>query len=197
MTIKIGERGYTKTDGPSQRINLSFLEKYPFSWEMANLPSGNKVQVKKYFVVFKAWRGRPIQNSYGNKAVIDWRGEPVFAELAVLRLFQENGWNGVWVDSYHRKFRVGLPDVVDPIQLSPDKQHLIDSIKEETGISGGCWDVLVWKSSRVLFVELKRQGKDKLQDSQCKWLETSIGAGLTPSNFAIIEWDLADELART
>lgn len=172
---------------------INFLEKYPSSWEVVNLSSKDKVQIKKYSVVFKRWRGNPIPNTYGNKVVIDWKREPVFAELVILRLFQENGWDGVWVDSYHRKFRIGLPDVVESIKLPSDKQRLIDFIRKRNGVSGGCWDVLVWKGSRILFLELKRKKRDRIQDSQHKWLRTSMGTGLKPSNFAIIEWDL-DEL---
>src|SRR3989344_8091754 len=111
------ERRYMKTNDLSKGADIDFLEKYPSSWEIVSLPSGRGVQIKKYFIVFKAWQRNPISNTYGNKAVIDWKGEPVFAELALLRLFQENGWNGVWADSYRRKYRIGLPDVADPIQL--------------------------------------------------------------------------------
>lgn len=179
---------------PIRRDDFSFLEQYAFGKEMLTLSSGKKILVKKYFLIFQPWKGKPIENSYGNKTIINWEEEPVFAELAILRLFKENGWNGVWVDSYRRNFRIGLPDIVDPVQLPVDKQKLIDSIKAKTGVSGGCWDVFVWKGRKVLFVELKRQKKDKLQDSQLQWLGASIGVGLRPSDFAIIEWDLLEEL---
>ena len=174
---------------------MNFLEYYASGKAIFTLSAGKELIIKKYFLEFQPWTGKPIQNSYGSKAVIDWKGEPVFAELAVLRLFQKNGWDGVWVDSYRRKFRIGLPDVADPIQLPSDKQQLIDSIKEETGVSGGCWDLFLWKGNRILFLELKRQGKDKLQDSQHKWFSASMKMGLRPSNFAIIEWTLVDKLA--
>src|SRR3989344_7079105 len=93
-----------------QEDNLRFLKTYDSGTEELVLPSGRKVWVAKYFLRFKEWKRKSIPNTYGNKAVIDWNGEPVFAELVVLRLFQSNGWNGVWVDSYRRKYRVGLPD---------------------------------------------------------------------------------------
>jgi hypothetical protein len=31
--------------------------------------------------------------------------EHLFAELAVLSVFQQHGWNGVWADSFGRKYR--------------------------------------------------------------------------------------------
>lgn len=186
---------FLQSNDLSQKADLNFLEKYPSLWETVSFLSGDKIQVRKYSMVFKEWRGDSVLNTYGNKAVIDWKGEPVFAELAVLRLFQESGWDGVWVDSYRRKFRIGIPSIVDPVQLPVDKKKLIDAIKTKAGASGGCWDVFIWKGIKILFVELKRQKKDRLQDSQYKWLKASIGVGLKPSNFAIIEWDLIDEVA--
>lgn len=177
---------------PIREDDFSFLKQYVSGREILAISSGKKIPIGKYFFKFKPWKGEPIKNSYGNKAVIDWKGKPVFAELAVLQLFQENGWDGVWVDSYRRNFRVGLPNIVDPVQLPADKKKLIDSIKEKTGAIGGCWDVFAWKGSRILFMELKRQKKDRLQNSQSKWLSASMKTGFKPRNFAIIEWDFID-----
>jgi len=169
---------------------FNFLSSHPSDKEEIILPSGRKVSVVKYFLKFKEWKGKPIPNSYGNKAVIDFNGEPVFAELAVLKLFQSNGWDGVWIDSYRRKFRVGLPDVIDPIDLPTNKKDLFNSIKQKTGASGGCWDVFVWNNDQTLFIELKRSKKDRIQDSQKIWLETSLNYGLALDNFVLIEWNL-------
>lgn len=170
--------------------SFEFLNTYRSSEEEIVLLSGRKVSVAKYFLKFKEWKGRPIPNTYGNKAVIDFNGEPVFAELAVLRLFQSHGWDGAWVDSYRRKFRIGLPDVIDPVDLPTDKKNLIDSIKQKTSASGGCWDVFVWKDNKILFIELKRSKKDKIQNSQKIWLEESLNYGLDLDNFILIEWDI-------
>jgi hypothetical protein len=96
----------------------------------------------------------------------------------------------VWVDSYRRKYRVGLPDVAEPVELPEKQKQLIESIRAKTGKHGGCWDVFVWKGEEVLFVELKRQKKDAIQDSQRLWLEASITKGVRSGNFAFIEWNL-------
>ena len=61
----------------------------------------------KYHETFEAWRGPAIADTYGNKPVLDWHGEPLFAELVVLRQWQARGWDGVWVDSFRRQFRNG------------------------------------------------------------------------------------------
>lgn len=175
-------------DHPSQEGNLEFLQPYKVDGEIFSLSSGAKVSIQKYFLHFNEWKGASIPNTYNNKPVIDWNGEPVFAELAVLRLFQSHGWEGVWVDNYRRKYRIGLPDVAEPIELPTKQRELIESIKAKTGRSGGCWDVFVWKEDQLLFVELKRQKKDVIQNSQKVWLEKSLESDLTTDNFAFLEW---------
>ena len=175
----------------SQEDNLGFLDTYRSGEEGIILSSGRKVSVAKYFLQFKEWKGKPIPNTYGNKAVIDWNGEPVFAELAVLRLFQSHGWSGVWVDSYRRKYRAGLPDVVDPVELPEAQQKIIDAIRAKTGISGGCWDVFLWKDNQILFVELKRNKKDRIQDSQKKWLEAALHSNFCSESFSLFQWELS------
>lgn len=173
---------------PPQEDSLEFLKPYKVDGEIFSLSSGAEVLIQKYFLHFNQWRGAPIPNTYNNKPVIDWNGEPLFAELAVLRLFQSNGWDGVWVDSYRRKYRIGLPDVVQPIEIPEERKKLIESIREKTGRSGGCWDVVLWKEDKLLFIELKRSKRDRIQDSQISWLEQSIFLGLKTDNFAFIEW---------
>lgn len=171
-----------------QRVD--FLEQHKSTNEIFSLPSGEEVSIPKYILEFKEWKGVPISNTYNGKAVIDWKGEPVFAEIVVLRLFQSHGWNGVWADSYRRKYRVGLPDVVDPIELPEKQKELIDSIRSKTGRFGGCWDLLLWKGNDILFIELKRRKKDHIQASQTEWLATALELGLDTGNFALVEWSL-------
>jgi hypothetical protein len=173
---------------PSQEGSLEFLQPYKVDGELFSLSSGDQVLIQKYFLTFTPWKGTPIPNTYNGKAVIDWNGEPLFAELAVLRLFQSNGWEGVWVDSYRRKYRTGLPDVAEPVELPEKQRLLIESIRAKTGKHGGCWDVLVWKDNLILFLELKRSKKDRVQDSQISWLENSLSLLLKSENFAFIEW---------
>lgn len=178
---------------PPQEDNLEFLKPYKVDGEIFSLSSSVQVSIQKYFLHFNEWKGAPIPNTYNGKAVIDWNGEPVFAELAVLRLFQSHGWEGVWVDSYRRKYRVGLPDVVEPVEIPEKQKKLIESIREKTGRLGGCWDVFVWKGDQVLFVELKRSKKDRIQESQISWLETSTSLGLKIEDYMFVEWKISDE----
>jgi hypothetical protein len=76
------------------------------------LPSGSRIPLRKYHETFKAWHGPAIDDTYGSKAVLDWHGEPLFAELVVLRQWQARGWDGAWVDSFRRQFRTGMREIV-------------------------------------------------------------------------------------
>jgi hypothetical protein len=128
--------------------------------EIFLLSSGKRILVQKYFFMFNRWSGAAIPNDYNGKAVVDWNGEPVFAELAVVRLLKAHGWNAVWTDSYRNKYRIGLPDVAEPVDIPSEPKVLIDDIRAKTGRNGGCWDVVAWTSNKILFVELKRIKKD-------------------------------------
>lgn len=69
------------------------------------LPSGKKVSVPTHFLQFSEWCGTPVTDSYGGKPVLNIDGEPLFAELAVLRLLEKDGFDGVWVDTFGNRFR--------------------------------------------------------------------------------------------
>ena len=170
---------------------LDFLQPHRADDEVFSLSSGERILIQKYFLTFHQWTGAPPPYTYGNKAVLDWNGEPVFAELAVLRLFQSHGWDGVWIDSYGGKFRTGLPQVVDPVPLPEPQTVLLKLIEARTGRSGGCWDVFLWKANSVVFVEVKRRQKDKIQINQIRWLEKARMCGIEASQFAILEWDVS------
>ena len=91
------------------------------------LPSGELVEIEKIEALFAPWCGDEV-DTYGGKQVIDYRGRPAFAELAVLWDMQAGGWQGVWIDSYRRKLRTGFWDVA-PIQKLPEQpSNLLERI---------------------------------------------------------------------
>src|SRR5262245_6849655 len=62
-------------------------------------------------VHFRSWSGATVEaGQYGPKAMVEFDGEPLFAELAVVRWLQRDGWDAVWVARYGGlSFRAGLP----------------------------------------------------------------------------------------
>jgi hypothetical protein len=157
------------------------------STEKIKLPSGRTVHIPKCEREFEAWAGKPIP-TYGGKAILELDGEPLYAELLVLRLLEKEGWQGVWVDSYRGKFWTGMPHKTKAADLSEGRRALIDRIKNKAGRRGGCLDVFAWRGKKVRFVELKRKGKDSIRETQKKWIEAARSCGITMSDLLIVEW---------
>jgi hypothetical protein len=42
-------------------------------------------------------------------------------------------------------------------------------------------------------VEAKRRGKDRIRNSQRKWLETALTSGVPLESFLIFEWELVND----
>ncbi len=154
------------------------------------LPSGMVVPVATCFRHFKLWRGSPILDTYGGKAVLDYNGEPLFAELAILRLIQEGGWQGVWIDTFRQKFRQSLPP--HSCDLPPRAQSFLDQANQGRKWRSGCSDVLAWDDGRYLFVEAKHKGKDRIRKTQREWLESALNSGVPLESFLIFEWSISD-----
>ncbi len=154
------------------------------------MPSGNKMKIPKVTPTFDSWTGEPIKDIYGGKPILDFDGEPVFAELAILRAFQNVGWNGVWVDTFKKRYRVGYWDDDNAVVLPSEQETLLNRIYERAGSRNGCWDVFCWQSDVQLFVEAKRHRHDHIRATQRRWLEAAISAGLPTDAFLVVEWSL-------
>jgi hypothetical protein len=151
-------------------------------------PSGRVYQVPISRTTFQPWAGAPVPN-YGGKPIIDYGGRPLFAELGALERFRADGWTGVWVDSYRRKYRDAMPPAA--VDLPAEPRAALDRIRARNGRSGGAWDVFLWRGADYLFVELKRSGRDVLRGSQKGFLEAALNSGLPLDAFRLLEWRLA------
>jgi hypothetical protein len=165
----------------------------PEATENLYLASGALVGMPKARPRFREWQGEFAGDTYGHKPLLDVDGEPMFAELAILRLFQKDGWDGVWVDTFRKKHRTAWGEK-GVVKLSEGRLRLLKAINERAGSSSGCFDVYCWKGERVLFAESKRKSKDKIRETQLRWLEAAIRTGLEPGSFLIVEWSFSDPL---
>jgi hypothetical protein len=139
---------------------------------------------------FKLWKGQSIPDTYGGKAVLDCHGEPLFAELAILRLIQTQGWQGVWADTYRQKFRQFMPP--RSCGLPEHAQAFLDRVNVRRKWPAGCPDVLAWGEGQYLFVEAKQKRKDRIRKTQLVWLESALNSGLPLECFLIFEWGILD-----
>lgn len=159
----------------------------PQTVEELSLPSGTRVSIPKAEPVFKKWEGEFVEDTYGNKPLIDIDAEPMFAELAILRLFQKDGWDGVWVDTFRKKYRTSWGDE-GRVKPPEDKLQLLKAIHRRAGSASGCFDVFCWKDDFVVFAESKRRSKDEIRPTQLARLEAAMQTGLDASTFLIVEW---------
>jgi hypothetical protein len=160
----------------------------PDTLETIVLPSGRHIDIPKTRPQFQLWTGTPIADRYGKKTILSLNGEPVFAELAILRLCQHDGWDGVWVDTFGKAYRRGYWQPKDTVELPMPQRTLLQRIYAQAGSTKGCWDVVCWKDNRILFAEAKRQAQDRIRDTQRIWLEAALDVGIPISSFLIIEW---------
>lgn len=153
------------------------------------LSSGKAVAIPRCRCLFAQWQGVSILDTYGGKAVLDSDGKPVFAELAILGVLQKAGWDGVWVDTYRRKFRRSMPS--ECCKLPSHAEELYERIRRANGYrTSGCFDVFAWKEGAYLFVESKRKSRDSIQRTQIAWIEAALTSGIGLDSLLICEWDL-------
>lgn len=164
----------------------------PSSAQSLTLPSGKIVQVPKATPTFPPWTGEHVEDTYGNKPILDVDDEPVFAELAILRLFQREGWGGVWIDTYRRKYRVGYWEKGTDVDLPPERTELLQRIYQKAGGRKGCWDVYCWKGPEVVFAEAKLRRQDRIRDTQLRWLEAALDVAVPLESFLLVEWSVED-----
>lgn len=157
--------------------------------------------IPKCNILFNKWKGEAFSNTLGGKCLIDIDGAPMFAELAVVRLFLKSGWNARWIEVYGTSTQrpLMLKDWKDdklrnqeniPINELKIKE-LLQNISVLNGNSfSGCWDVLAWKDDSIIFAELKRRKNDRLRKTQMLWFENALKVGLNEDNFLLVEWDL-------
>jgi hypothetical protein len=161
----------------------------PTAYKEIYLLTGGIVSVPKATPRFSSWRGASPQDTYGGKQVIDLNGEPVFAELAILRLLQAEGWQGRWIDTYRNRKWITINSFVE---LPSNRNELLQQIYQSVGSKAGCFDVYCWRGTQVLFAESKRKGRDRIRDTQRRWLAAALDIGLPIESFLIVEWSLIE-----
>jgi hypothetical protein len=152
---------------------------------------------------FAAWpvgNRRPLDTK-GGKPLVDVGGEPAFGEIALLRAFQEDGWEGRWIDNFPLPptFRVAYWDEHwEKIRGDRANQHLPRAVADihericrEAGDprAGGAWDIIAWRGDEMAFVEAKKQGSsDRIKEPQLRWLDALERLGIPRESRLFVEW---------
>ena len=163
------------------------------------------------FMRFPQWTGAPFCDDLGKKsgAMVELDGEHLFAELAVLRLLEKDGWVGRWVNTYGGggevwKFLTEWKDVpraeqrTRPIEDTEPRQLLarIAGFNKPRRYKG-CWDVFAWRGSEYVFAECKRysaRSKELVSKEKLEWLRSTLyigEEGVSEESFCFVQWDYA------
>ena len=174
------------------------------------MPAGRMIHdVAGVFLRFPMWTGAPFVDDLARKsaAMIDLNGEHLFAELAVLRLFEKDGWSGRWVNTTGAgkevwKYLTEWKDVPRAEQRSrpiedDEPRQLLARIAgfNKPRRYKGCWDVFAWRGSEFAFLQCKRtppKYKDVVTKEQQEWLRSAVYVGnrqVSEDSFCIVEWD--------
>lgn len=142
--------------------------------------------IPKFLMHFRKVGANP---AFGNKPIVEWDGEPVYPELAVARLLEKNGFDAVWIDNYRGKFWASMSQQ----RTLPDaaREAYARILQANGGKRGGFWDVMAWKESAFVFVELKQntaECKDRISEKQRNWLQAALRAGFAETCFSVCEW---------
>ena len=144
------------------------------------LPSGRVAHVRTRSCQFLRWpansRAAPLYFKSGQnpKPVVDLDGEPLFPELAVLRLLEMEGWTGVWADTFGPgRFLRAWSEPPTRIELNDQQLALLARVPETKGL----WDIFAWRDTDVLFADAKWRGKDKSTRPQLRWMEAALNSG--------------------
>lgn len=159
--------------------------------EQFTLAPGETVSIRKCFLHFKRWEP-PTGDTYGRKVELNYAGERVFAELAIVRLLERDGFDAVWVNPRFGRTKFWRALWTEHPLPSHVRELYDEIIQKNDNRRGGCWDVLAWKQDAYLFIESKQKSrdyKDRIRPSQRRWLDAAMRAGIAPSCFVVCEWD--------
>ena len=178
------------------------------SAEPIRLPDGLVARIPKALLTLPRWRGAPFTTSgasWQTKPLVAVSGQPMFAELAVWALLATVGWETRWVEAYGvgseplyltewQDAPLAAQNTVPIAAFAVRTRLAANAAANAAAIAkvsyAGCWDVLAWDDGpHLLFVEVKRTGRDQLQPTQAAWLEAAFRCGLTTQNFLLVEWD--------
>lgn len=163
-----------------------------------------KYQIPKSNVSFANWIGKPINNTFGGKSLLNVDNKPSFAELAIVSLFEKEGWKARWICTYGRNKQNPLflkewkDDNLKNQENFPIKEAWVMDLLNRIALLNsnsfsGCWDIVAWKNNKIVFAESKRQTKDTIRQTQVDWLEAGLKSGLTKENFLVVQWNIKSD----
>jgi hypothetical protein len=111
----------------------------PTNFIPTKLPSGKSLNLPHCYPIFPAWTKPTEAFLFGGKQLLNYRGVPVFAELYVLRLLQEHGWEGAWISSFGgRRCMRDMPvdaKLSNCIKLQSDREEILSKLHPRVAVA--------------------------------------------------------------
>ena len=151
------------------------------------LPDGSTVAIRSLRIAFS--RATPnrlpegtLPRTYTAKPLVSVNGAAMFGELAIVRWLEKDGWEGVWMDTFHgAKFWKGMPHKSQPVALPAAARALYDAIRSANGgKASGTFDVMAWRNGDFAFLEYKGEG-DRSNRNEARWIAAALAAGVLPT----------------
>jgi hypothetical protein len=165
----------------------------PLEEARVELPRRGEIGISRFRAEFNS-SPKPVrtgfQESWASKPQVSCDGAALFPEIAVLSLFQKEGWGGVWVDAPRRKYFDKMPTQSKGVTLDAYVGQLLARIAGAGDKAKPvCWDLIVWHGRSVFFVAVRAAEKGGgLERPRLAWLEASLRAGMSPGQFLVVEW---------
>jgi hypothetical protein len=122
-----------------------------------------------------------LPTTYTSKPLVSVGGDAMFGELAVVRVLEQDGWDAVWVDTFHgRRFWRAMPHRSMAVALPTPARARYDAIvAANEGKASGFFDVLAWRDGQFAHLEYKGAG-DRANRNEARWIEAALAAGVSP-----------------
>ena len=122
------------------------------------LPCGSVVNLPTCYPVFQKWTGLPPSFTYGGKPILAHNQQPVFAELLIAQLFEQECWNAWWTETYGATGRFCCLSAMPAswklrphhIPMPAEHEALIRKIMH-AGQTMGCFDVFAWTDQNLVY----------------------------------------------
>jgi hypothetical protein len=158
------------------------------------LSTGRPASIRRYRVSFNPCMERPtisMDRVYSAKDLVLVDKQATFPEIALLGLFQKNGWEGAWSDTPHRKYFDRMPNQSKGMSLGTYANQAVTRIAENNDKSkAGCWDLILWSEKKIVFVAVvPAEAHRGISEGQVRWLTAAVKTGFSQGQFAVVEWD--------
>jgi hypothetical protein len=159
---------------------------------VCRLPSGQSVTLRRLRMRFgraspEHLRPGALPSTYTAKPLVTFKGDAMFGELALVRWLEVDGWDAVWLDTFHgRKAWRAMPTKSAPVTLPPRQQSLYDRIVAANGgKASGTFDVMGWRNDQTVFLEYKGP-LDRPNRNESRWIEAALSAGVSAHDLFIV-----------